>query len=144
MCDVCNGATYQGVLAEIRSDIQTHGWTVQYVVGENDRNPSYAYTAGLSLYEHPEIIYYNWHVECSIHALGPLAQAVASGSRRFAEGDDLDGLFPYPEKAQLLHFPHSITHLIIANDLFRRPGQPPVPALQLVWPDCEPLLAGQR
>ena len=139
MCDVCNGMTYQGVLAEIRNDITTHGWTVQYVVGEDDRNPSYAYNAGLSMYEHPEIIYYSWHVDCSVRVLGPLAEAVATGRRRFAEGDDLGDFFPYPEKAELLRFPHSITHLTIANDLFQRPGQPPVPALQLYWPGHEPI-----
>lgn len=137
MCDACDGMTYQAVLAAIRSDIAAHGWTVQYVLGGDQRNPSYAYTAGLCLYEHPELVYYSAHADCAVRVLGPLADAVATGRRRFAEGDDLGDFFPAVKRAELLHFPHSVTHLSIANDLFRRSGMPAVPALQLLWPERE-------
>jgi hypothetical protein len=32
----------------------------------------------------------------------------------------------------------------MANSMYRAPGEPPIPALQLYWPTREPLLAGGR
>ncbi|WP_185444638.1 DUF4262 domain-containing protein [Kribbella qitaiheensis] len=112
-------------------DIMRHGWTVQHVDGDGDRNPSFAYTLGLSLHGHPEFIVFDCFPNPAYRALEPLAIAVLAG-RRFDEGGDLSGL--YVGRPQLLRLPDSTTHLLTANDMFRQPGGPPIRALQLLWP----------
>jgi hypothetical protein len=143
MCEFCDGLTDTEYWGRMQDRILANGWTVQYVVGEDSRNPTFAYTIGLSRYAHPEIIVFTCHPECAMRSLEPLARAVLDG-RRFDEGDDLTGLYPYSENAELLRFPDSSTHLFMANTMYRTPGQPPIPALQLYWPTCQRLLAGGR
>jgi hypothetical protein len=140
MCDICGGMTDDDYAMRIAGNIQVHGWTVQYVLGEDRRNPPFGYTLGLSLRGHPEFIIFNCPQDGTYKTLEPLAQAVLGG-RRFDEGDDLSEFYAGPEKAQLLRFPDSSTHLYAANSMFRQPGQPPVAALQVVWPSQAPLLA---
>lgn len=55
---------------------------------------------------------------------------------------DISADGPGGEGGQLLPFPDSSTHLIYANEFYRKAGRPPVPALQLLWPHREPLLNG--
>jgi hypothetical protein len=133
MCDQCGGVSNEQISRQIEQNIRTFGWTMQYVEGDGDRNPAFGYTLGLSLYRHPEIIVFDPEPCWAYLGLKPLAWAVMSGAV-FDEGDDLSGFFPPPETAQLLRFPDSIHHLYTANQMFRQPGDPPLPALQLLWP----------
>lgn len=138
MCHFCGGMTEEDFLQSVSSDARRHGWTMQYVLGEDARNPSFAYTVGLSRLRHPEIILFDCSLERSYHALSQLAWPVVTGMT-FDEGDDLSYYYPLSERAELLRFPDSSTHLHIANALFGRPTEP-VPALQLLWPDPLALL----
>jgi hypothetical protein len=131
MCFKCDGMTDDEYARRIEQNIGTHGWTVQHVEADGDRNPSFAYTLGLSLRLHPEFIIFGCRPYPSYRALEPLAAAVLAGLR-FDEGNDLSDL--YAGRPELLRLPDSTTHLFMANELFRQPGQPPVPALQLLWP----------
>ncbi|TDU86843.1 uncharacterized protein DUF4262 [Kribbella voronezhensis] len=131
MCFKCDGMTDDQYARLVEQNINAHGWTVQHVEADGNRNPSFAYTLGLSLRGHPELITFGCHPYPAYRALEPLALAVLAG-RRFDEGHDLSDL--YAGRPELLRVPDSTTHLFLANDLFRRPGQPPIPALQLVWP----------
>ena len=133
MCDRCGGLTDEQYSRQIERNIQTYGWTMQYVDGDGSRNPAFGYTLGLSLYEHPEIIVFDPDPSWTYLVLKPLAWAVLNGAV-FDEGDDLSEFFPPPERAELLRFPDSATHLFTANQMFRRPGDRPIPALQLIWP----------
>jgi hypothetical protein len=136
MCDVCGGITDEEFEERLVTNIRTYGWTAQYVVGEGARNPAFAYTLGLSLYQHPELIIFNCPVEQVQQILGPIAQAVLDG-QEFDEGSDLGRVFPACPPAQvpqLLRMPDSSTHLYTANDMFRPPGEPPLPALQIISP----------
>ncbi len=139
MCDMCDGMTETEYWSRLFRAISEQGWFLQAVEGGDDRNPPFAYTIGLTLYGHPEIITFGMHSECAHAAIAPLAQRVPAG-RRFDEGDDVSDLFGSTEPARLLRFPDSSTHLFRANELFRHDGEPPVPALQLFWPSEEPLL----
>jgi hypothetical protein len=139
MCAICDGATYEEVWLHMIDQIQKRGYYIQYVGETDDRNPSFAYTVGLSLLNHPEFIVFSMHPDCAVSALEPLVDAVMDG-RRFDEGDDPSDLYPFDEPAALLRFPDSSTHLFVANDLFRPPGAAPIPALQLFWPGEVPLL----
>ncbi|GAA1610561.1 hypothetical protein GCM10009789_76150 [Kribbella sancticallisti] len=136
MCDVCGGITNDEYLERLVTNIRAYGWTAQYIEGDDDRNPAFAYTLGLSLQRHPELILFNCRPEQVQRILGPVAQAVLDG-RRFDEGADLSDVFPEYSSAEtprLLRMPDSSTHLYTANSMFRRPGDPPIPALQLLWP----------
>jgi hypothetical protein len=133
MCDKCGGLDDERYSRQLERNIQTYGWTMQFIEGDGGRNPAFGYTLGLSLYRHPEIIVFDPEPCYAYLGLKPLAWAVMEGAA-FDEGDDLSGFFPPPHTAELLRFPDSAHHLFTANTMFRRPGQPPLPALQLVWP----------
>jgi hypothetical protein len=137
MCDVCGGLSDDEYSEQLATSIGTFGWCLQYVLGEDRRNPGYAYTVGLSLHRHPELIIFDHLAERAYLALEPLAWAVLEG-RRFDEGDDLSEYYPPPGRAELLRFPDSSTHLLLANVMFRDPGEPPIAALQLLWPGKQP------
>ncbi|WP_328322729.1 DUF4262 domain-containing protein [Kribbella sp. NBC_00382] len=139
MCDICGGITNPEYEQRLLSNIRQHGWTVQFIEGADSRNPAYAYTLGLSLHGHPEFITFNCHPGSVAHEFQPLAEAVLSG-RRFDEGADLSEFL----EPRLLRVPDSTTHLYTANTMFRRPEEPPIEALQLVWPTRTPWLESGR
>ncbi len=169
MCRMCDGMTAREYWGYVRSQVLEHGWFLQAIEGTDDRNPPFAYTVGLSRFDHPEIITFGMHPDCAYGTIAPLAQWVLAGAR-FDEGHDLtdvyntcphlieeydewgDPLAEYdgpggydecdcPPPAELLRFPDSSTHLLIANDMYRGAGRPPVPALQVYWPSEIPLLS---
>lgn len=133
MCDRCAGMTDEQYSRQIERNLETYGWTMQYVEGDGDRNPGFGYTIGLSLRQHPEIILFDPDPAWSYLVLKPLAWAVLEGAV-FDEGDDLSAFFPPPDSAELLRFPDPATHLLVANELFQGRGEGPLTALQLVWP----------
>ncbi|WBQ02478.1 DUF4262 domain-containing protein [Kribbella sp. CA-293567] len=140
MCDICGGVDNPEYQQRLLANIKRFGWTVQFIEGdEGGRNPAYAYTLGLSLHGHPEFITFNCHPELAARELQPFAEAVFAG-RQFAEGDDLTDLFT----PRLLQMPDSMTHLYTANIMFRRPADPPIQALQIVWPTRTPWLESGR
>ncbi|TDD17734.1 DUF4262 domain-containing protein [Kribbella turkmenica] len=143
MCDMCGGLTGDQYSDRLERNILTYGWTMQFVQGDGERNPAFGYTLGLSLRNHPEIIAFDPDPAWVYLGLKPLAWAVQSGEV-FDEGDDLTAFFPPPERAELLRFPDSAVHLFTANAMFRRPDDPPLPALQLIWPTRNPLLQTTR
>jgi hypothetical protein len=118
---------------QIERNIQTYGWTMLHIDGDGGRNPAFGYTLGLSLYDHPEFIVFEAEPSYAYLGLKPLAWAVMEGAV-FDEGDDLSLFFPPPNTAELLRFPDSAHHLFTANAMFRQPGDPPLPALQLIFP----------
>jgi hypothetical protein len=132
MCDRCGGMTNEQYSRQLERNIQTYGWTMQYVEGDGRRNPAFGYSLGLSLYGHPEIIVFDPDPAWAYRGVQPLAVAVINGDV-FDEGTDLAAYFPPPQSAALLRFPDSATHLFTANQMFRQPGDAPIPALQLVW-----------
>jgi hypothetical protein len=143
MCLECQGWTKREVYAWMRSRILEHGFTITMVDPDGPASPPFAYTVGLSRVDHPEIICFNMCPACAERALTPLARAVLDLEVRLSEGAEVDHYFgPEATGAQLLEFPDSSTHLFDANNFYRRAGGPPVPALQLLWPDYVPLLHG--
>ena len=139
MCMMCNGLTRQEYWGWVRGQVLRYGWFLQAVEGAGERTPPFAYTIGLSRWDHPEVIVFGMHPGCDHEAVSPVAEAVMAG-RRFDEGDDLSDLYEFAEPVELLWFPDSSTHLHLANDMYRGAGKPPVPALQLYCPTEVPLL----
>lgn len=139
MCDMYDGLTDDQYSERLERNILTYGWTMQFIQGDGERNPAFGYTLGLSLHSHPEIIVFDPDPAWVYLVLKPLVWAVQSGEV-FDEGDDLTAYFPPPEHAELLRFPDSATHLFTANSMFRQPNDPPLPALQLIWPTRNSLI----
>jgi len=113
-----------------RDTIRTHGWALQPVPGDED-GPPYVYTVGLSGFGHPELILFATAPAVAATVLNDLGELVrlgrglAAGERvRLRSGD-----------VHLLAFPQSADWLFAANDLYRGPGGPPVPALLVVPAD---------
>jgi uncharacterized protein DUF4262 len=142
MCVICSGLTEKEYWGWVRSKILQHGWFLQAIEADGPRNPAFAYTVGLSRWDHPELIAFGMHPCCAHAAVTPVASAVMEG-QRFDEGSDLSGLYEFEEPVELLRFPDSSTHLYLANDMYRGAGKPPVPALQLLCPTEIPLLHGR-
>lgn len=139
MCRMCQGMTAREAIGQVRDTILRHGWAIEYVESDGSReNPSFAYTVGLSRWEHPEFICFRMCPEHVSRFLNRLGTAVLAG-RRFDEGDDLSDVFTGADPGELLRFPDSSTHLYLANDFYRPAGGRPVPALQLYFPSTNPL-----
>ncbi|WP_433168372.1 DUF4262 domain-containing protein [Kribbella sp. CA-247076] len=139
MCDMCGGLTDDQYSDRLERNILTYGWTMQFVEGDGDRNPAFGYTLGLSLHDHPEIIAFDPDAAWVYLCLKPLAWAVQSGEV-FDEGDDLSAYFPPPERAELLRFPDSTSHLFTAKHHVppaERPA-PPRPPARLANPHSPP------
>lgn len=112
-------ATRRRILNDVRRRIEEFGWAVQTVgaccsvpgcKGGDAGEPEFGYTVGLTRYDgHPELI--------------------ITGLAQMETGHPLNLLVAVDPRA-------SIEYLRHANELYRCPGRPPLPALQVVWPDC--------
>jgi hypothetical protein len=117
-----------------RETIRTHGWALQAVLGTCDiddgDSPPFVYTVGLSGFAHAELILFATSQATAATVLNDLGELVRSG-RRLHAGEKVR----IPSgTVHLLAFPESEHWLFAANDLYRMPDRPPVPAL-LVVPD---------
>ncbi len=112
-----------------RETIRRHGWALQAVLG-GEESPPFVHTVGLSGFAHAELILFATSQATAASVLNDLGELVRSGQRLRA-GEQVqvrDG------GVHLLAFPDSERWLFAANDLYRMPDRPPVPAL-LVVPD---------
>lgn len=142
MCMMCSdGRSVAEHIGMIRRRVREHGWTLVYVSGDDERNPSFGYTVGLTQYGQPELIMFDEVPGRCGTVLNRLARLSCFG-RVFDEGDDLSDIVPEAgERLSVLCFPDSATHLYLANDLYRGPFAPALPALQIYFPDRESLLS---
>lgn len=116
-----------------RSVIIVHGVYIQWVAAGDDE-PCFAYTAGLTKFNHPELITFGWNADNSQVILNMLSFRVRDGVQRFDEPcaiADFGNGFP----VRLLPVENSSTHLTVANHMYRGAGRGPIPALQVVCPD---------
>jgi hypothetical protein len=113
-----------------RETIRHHGWALQAVLGDED-GPPFVYTVGLSGFGHPELILFATTQATAATVLNDLGELVRGG-RVLTPGEQVrlgSGA------VHLLTFPESADWLFAANDLYRLPGEPPVPALLVVPAD---------
>lgn len=114
-----------------RETIRRHGWALQAVLAEED-SPPFVYTVGLSGFAHPELILFSTSQATAATVLNDLGELVRDGCR--LEAGDVVAV--RSGDVHLLEFLESAAWLLGANNLYRLPDQPPVPAL-LVVPDDE-------
>jgi hypothetical protein len=75
----------------VRSDIQTYGWHVAKIAGD-DRAPPWAFTIGLEhSFEHPEVLVVGMELELLHALLNHVGEQVKRG-RRFEDGERADGV----------------------------------------------------
>ncbi|QNN52334.1 DUF4262 domain-containing protein [Nocardioides mesophilus] len=143
-------ATRARMLADVRRRIDEHGWTVQAVgaqcsvpgccssyLSPASDDADFGYTIGLSRYRgHPELIVTGIPQLETTHPLNLMGERVRDGER-FAGGDLVDDLCPCTSLVALIEVDprKSVEYLLVANQVYRNPGGPPVRALQMVWPD---------
>ncbi|MEJ3655687.1 DUF4262 domain-containing protein [Actinomycetes bacterium KLBMP 9759] len=110
-----------------RETIRRHGWALQAVLGDDD-GPPFVYTVGLSGFEHAELILFATSQQVGGAVLNELGELVRAG-RTLRPGELVE---LSSGAVHLLEFPESAGWLFAANDLYRAPGGPPVPALLVV------------
>ncbi|WP_324652652.1 DUF4262 domain-containing protein [Georgenia sp. H159] len=129
MCLICDGWTWEEVLARHREVIEQHGWTIQFVEGHPGR-PSFAYTVGLTrFHDHPELLVSGTCERDAAVVLDPLAQHVRDG-HRFTAGDVIASVSPHRYRLVRVNDPR---HLAVAQLVYGQRGATPVPGLQVVW-----------
>lgn len=116
--------------------IAEHGVMIQGVfAGEDDEPaPPFAYTVGLAMEDHPELIVFGLPMETAQAILNDLAiERVLKGRKNLTAGQELrDVVKNYP--VRLVQVVDSSTHLTVANALFQQEPEP-IAALQVVFPD---------
>ncbi|ONI69622.1 hypothetical protein BWI15_23985 [Kribbella sp. ALI-6-A] len=110
--------------------IGSHGWTVEHIGSPDGRRPAITSTVGLCLRGHPEFVVFGCDVLEGFMLLEPLALAVENG-KRFESCAELTDLSAGSERFGLISYPNSTRHLPTVNELFRREGTAPIPALVL-------------
>lgn len=110
-----------------RETIRRHGWALQGVLGDED-GPPFVYTVGLSGFGHPELILFATSQATAATVLNDLGELVRAGHRLTAG----EFIRLHSGDVYLLEFPESAAWLLAANDLYRTPDGPPVPALLVV------------
>ncbi len=116
-----------------RDTVRRHGWAVQYVYGEGDRDPPFAYTVGLFGLGHPELVIFGMSPGESAAVLNDVGERVRAGHR--VEPGELVTFARWPHRLHVLPLVNAAQVLLGANRFFGRPDHDPVPALHLVWDD---------
>lgn len=116
-----------------RDTIRRHGWAVTAVYGE-EIGEDFAYTVGLSGFDHPELLVTGMPPEVAGRMLNEYGERVRAGQRLRPGDQRLDPVARKP--VELVEVGDSLrAGLLDANGWYGGPDQPPVPALQLVWSD---------
>lgn len=129
--------------AQLQETIRRHGWSVQYIGGEECSRPGctcppgdgppFAYTIGLFGLGHPELLIFGLDPDTALRVLNELGQRIRAG----------EALLPH----QVIEF-EGWKHQIVpeevpnpgeivfgANDFYDRPDEASVPVLQLSYND---------
>lgn len=128
-------------LTRVRAQVSEHGVIVQAVsANPSTSTPAFAYTVGLAEIEEPELIIFGFQPYIAQDILNDLALPIVRGQaeRSLTPGLTRD-IFAGDVPAWLIEVKDSKEHLIIANQMFSIPGQQPVRALQVVFPDTNGL-----
>lgn len=121
--------------AQVVSNIEEYGTHVTGV-GAGDGQPPFAYTTGLARVDaHPEFVIYGLDPSTAQTLLNNLSKTVLDGTERYAHGDWVDRLLAKSTPVRLIAVDDSSIDLTVSNALFRDQGDPPVAALQVVFPD---------
>jgi Domain of unknown function (DUF4262) len=125
----------------VRKIVSEHGVMIQAVGGGD--SVDFAYTVGLAEIEEPELIIFGLPPNIAQDILNDLALPIVRGQaeRSLSPGPGgydivaLDNHAFGDVPAWLIEVKDSSEHLTVANAMFAVPGQGPIHALQIVYPD---------
>jgi hypothetical protein len=118
-----------------RETIRRSGWAIQYVSGEGDQDPPFAYTVGLFGLGHPELVVFGIGPGDAGCLLNDVGGRVRDGQRVIP--GELVTFTDWPHRVHVLPLVNPAEVLFAANRFYRRPDRNPVPGVQLVWDDKE-------
>jgi hypothetical protein len=118
-----------------RDTVRRCGWAIEYVHGEGERDPPFAYTVGLFGLGYPELVVFGMDPGDSAGVLNDVGGRVRDGERVIP--GELLSFTNWPHRLHVLPLVNPAEVLFAANRFYRRPDHDPVPALQLVWDDRE-------
>ncbi|MEP7192305.1 MAG: DUF4262 domain-containing protein [Actinomycetota bacterium] len=118
------------------------GVMVQWV-GAGADTPAFAYTVGLAKLDHPELIIFGLSLQTAQGVLNSMGLPVVAKTRRWGPGRS-DDVFSRGVPALLVEVRDSADYLLAANSMFAIPGQGPLPALQVLYPDAAGLWPWQK
>lgn len=130
MCWKCAhpDATEADYLELIQTKIATHGWFIQYVTKDRWR-PPFAYTVGLTLTGHPELLVTGLTAHRSGHFLNWIANQLRLGAEAYVAGDI--HMWPGRVSVEVVDVAEPTVHLVMATATYG----PDVRAVQLVYND---------
>ena len=130
MCDICDGYTHEEVLRATELHIIGHGWALQGVEPDPDRDGGgWTYTVGLiESFAHPELVI----TDTDYQTAGEMLNALGEGVRA---GDDIRRMEPFGFTFRDVHPAHFENDLL--NTWFNVYGRMPEPGMvwQVVLPD---------
>jgi hypothetical protein len=97
-------ARIDAYLDKAREIIDRHGWMVQYVfpTGDGDLEAPFAYTVGLTVRDHPELLITGLPDQVAHELLNDLARRVHHGNQRLRDGQILNDVIQgYPARLRL-------------------------------------------
>lgn len=145
MCDICDGMTYDEVLASTEASIRQRGWTTYAVEGEGRHRP-FAHTLGLSqTFGAPELVMVGACRHCAIVAFDELVEggfATAWGAdppaQTRARGQRFGVVTVHPSQWTTHRFGHWWQH----RAAYPHDGE--VRAVQLLFPDEQGVLPTEQ
>lgn len=115
--------------------VAKHGMAVQGVFGDDSFPMDFAYTVGLAPHGHPEFICFGVDPQVAQPMLNDIGlEHVIRRGERFQAGDLISGLVQDFD-VFLVQVTDSREHLTMSNSFYGDPDGPPLPALQIVFPD---------
>lgn len=123
-------------LQRVRDLVAEHGWMIQGVfptADSDDDEPGFAYTVGLAVFHHPEIIVFGLSADVAEGVLNDIGRRVRDGET-FAQ-QAYERVFGDHYPAWFIHCAAEETERLLTVSAAIHGG--PVDALQLVWPDVE-------
>ena len=129
-------AAYDANLQRIVDEV---GWAIQGV-GAGEDFPQFAYTVGLSKWNHPEVVMVGLAFETMKHILNNVGFRVRDG-QRFEPGQRYTEIIGSTTETELTVGFRTCSNydLNFAKAMFGRD----IPALQLLWPDTQNHLPGE-
>lgn len=138
-CACCQGADGEDLVAAheawLARTIGTHGWAVQAVLADGPDDPAYAYTIGMhSFGEHPELLVSGLPATRAAEILNLLGERIRT-RQRLDDGQRLALTRALTVQMRAVTPLASDVLLLGANERYRHPDGPAVPALQAIWAD---------
>lgn len=131
----CTGSQ-EDYFESCRKIIAEFGVLIQYVMGDATE-PPFAYTVGLAAKDHPELIIFGLSPDVSRSVLNHIALPIVHDDENArCQPGPSDQVFKGTE-ARFIEVVDSDEHLTVANSMFAIPGQGPLDALQIVYPDAD-------